>query len=604
MQLRKYIGLLLLAVLLFAAIYGVILTRPGPPATTGAPSARGQRGGRLVVDESSLEAIKALLRMPMSPDERESAQSALRLADKASDLAFAQAVWRMASRPAAATPEARQIDARLQQALKTLAADRATVDRLTAAVAKAGVAEAPRLNDQLELAKAIATLDQDAVDDAQQDLMSVGGNPQSGFDEMIRQHEAASQSSDTLRIATAPLVIKPGLMSHVLAWQSLHDKRLALVRAESSADSAATALRQRHDSIQARAARRLKAASDTTLSSDSTAALLAEARRQALREKSLTTLDRRVENQEQLAGALATWTTVVRAQELAAINRALRSVVTLLLIAFIGVLLLRWTERTTSRLPVDRRRMHTLRMVGRVVLQVLTILGVLLVIFGPPSNLGTFLGLAGAGLTVALKDFIVGFIGWFALLGPDGIRPGDLVEINGVTGEVIEVGVFQTVLLETGDWGGSSHPTGRRVTFNNSFAIEGHYFNFSTTGQWLWDELQIVVPEGRDPYPISESLRREVEEATTESAQQAEAEWKGARRKPQFASLTATPTVNLRPIPGGAEIAVRYVTRLAERSALRARLYRAAMDLLGTNARVRAGATNVGAAEPVHGSAQ
>jgi hypothetical protein len=144
----------------------------------------------------------------------------------------------------------------------------------------------------------------------------------------------------------------------------------------------------------------------------------------------------------------------------------------------------------------DRRRLHTLRMVGRVALQVLTILAILLVTFGRPSNLGTFLDLAGAGLTVALKDFVVGFFGWFGLLGPDGIRPGDLVEINGVTGEVIEVGIFQTVLLETGDWGGSSHLTGRRVTFNNSFAIEGHYFNFSTSGQWLWDELQIVVPGG------------------------------------------------------------------------------------------------------------
>ena len=592
MQLRKSTGPILLAALLFAAIYGVFLTRPGPPAAKRTPGARGQQSGPLVVDESALEAIKALLRMPTSPEERETAQLALRLADKASDLAFAQAVWRMASRPAAATPEAQQINARLQEALKTLATDKATVDRLTAAVARASVTDAPRLKDQLELAKAIATLDQDAVDDAQEDLMSVGGNPQSGFDEMIRQHEAVSQSSDTLRIATTPLVIKPGLVSHVVMWQSLRDKRHALQRAESSADSTATVLRQRHDSIQARAARRLQASPESALSSDSTAALLAEARRQTLRQKSRATLDRRVDNQEQLAGVLATWTTIVHAQERAAINRALHSVVTLLLIVLIGVLLLRWTERTASRLAVDRRRMHTLRMVGRVALQVVTILLVLLVMFGPPSNLGTFLGLAGAGLTVALKDFIVGFIGWFALLGPDGIRPGDLVEINGVTGEVIEVGIFQTVLLETGDWGGSSHPTGRRVTFNNSFAIEGHYFNFSTTGQWLWDELQIVVPEGRDPYPISESLRREVEEATTESAQQAETEWKGARRTPQFATLTATPTVNLRPIPGGVEIAVRYVTRLSERSAIRARLYRAAMDLLGSGARVSAGWTN------------
>jgi len=194
------------------------------------------------VDESALETVKALLRMPIAPEERESARSALRLADKANDLAFAGAVWRMASRPAAATPEAQQINARLQEALRTLATDKATVDRLTAAVAKASAADAQKLKDQLELAKAVATLDQDEVDDAQQDLVSAGGNPQSGFDEMIRQHEAASQASDTLRIATTPLVIKPGLVSEFSAWQTLRDKRLTLARAGASADSTATRL--------------------------------------------------------------------------------------------------------------------------------------------------------------------------------------------------------------------------------------------------------------------------------------------------------------------------------------------------------------------------
>jgi hypothetical protein len=137
------------------------------------------------------------------------------------------------------------------------------------------------------------------------------------------------------------------------------------------------------------------------------------------------------------------------------------------------------------------------------------------------------------------------------------------------------------VLLETGSWSGSASPTGRRVTFTNSFAIEGHYFNFSTTGQWLWDEVQIVVPDARDPYPVAESLQTEVEEATAESARQAEAEWKGTRRSPHFTTLTATPTVHLRPIPSGVEIAVHYVTRVAERAELRARLYGAAMQLLG-----------------------
>ena len=119
-----------------------------------------------------------------------------------------------------------------------------------------------------------------------------------------------------------------------------------------------------------------------------------------------------------------------------------------------------------------------------------------------PSNFATVLALAGAGLTVAMKDFIVGFFGWFVLMGKDGIRPGDWVEINGVGGEVLKVGLLHTVILETGNWTDAGHPTGRKVSFVNSFAIEGHYFNFSTSGQWLWDEIEVQIPESAEPYAI------------------------------------------------------------------------------------------------------
>jgi len=114
----------------------------------------------------------------------------------------------------------------------------------------------------------------------------------------------------------------------------------------------------------------------------------------------------------------------------------------------------------------------------------LAVLFILLVIFGPPSQLGTFLGLAGAGLTVALKDFIVASL-LAVLMGKNGSRLGDWVQINGVTGEVVELNMFHTVLLETGQLTDSGHPRGAAFTFTNSFAIEGHYFNFSTSASAL-----------------------------------------------------------------------------------------------------------------------
>jgi small-conductance mechanosensitive channel len=314
---------------------------------------------------------------------------------------------------------------------------------------------------------------------------------------------------------------------------------------------------------------------------EDSAAIAKTTRLRAGDQKALTILAKRINNERQLAEVYRNWISVVAAKQRAVLNRGMIGITIILAILLIGIFFDGWLERLLGKTSLDRRQVETLRAVTRVTLQILAVLFILLVIFGPPSQLGTFLGLAGAGLTVALKDFIVGFLGWFVLMGKNGIRLGDWVEINGVTGEVVELGMFHTVLLETGNWTDSSHPTGRRVTFTNSFAIEGHYFNFSTSGQWLWDELQIVVPAGQDPYPIVDAIQKKVVEATSEGALQAEKEWKGTTRSREMTSQTAAPAINIKPVIGGIEIAVRYITRANERYQLRAKLYESAVGLLG-----------------------
>jgi len=120
------------------------------------------------------------------------------------------------------------------------------------------------------------------------------------------------------------------------------------------------------------------------------------------------------------------------------------------------------------------------------------------------------------------------------------------------------------------------------VTFTNSFAIEGHYFNFSTSGQWLWDELQVVVPPAATPTRSSTPSRSKWFEATAESARQAEQEWQRAVPAQRGKVFSGTPGVNAKPVVGGVEIAIRYITRANERFLLRAKLYQAAVDLLAS----------------------
>jgi small-conductance mechanosensitive channel len=232
------------------------------------------------------------------------------------------------------------------------------------------------------------------------------------------------------------------------------------------------------------------------------------------------------------------------------------------------------------RLAVERTRLHTLRGVIRFAVQALGLALILFILFGLPNQMSTILGLAGAGLTVACKDFIMGFIGWFLLMGRNGLRVGDWVEIDGVVGEVVEIGLLRTVLLETGNWTDSGHPTGRKVAFVNSFAIEGHFFNFSTTGQWLWDEVEILVPASQDPYPVIDAIQKMVTEQTQANVVAAEQEWQRAASRYRAQPVSAAPAVSLRPTSAGIEVHVRYITRAGERHAMKTRLYQALVELL------------------------
>ena len=112
----------------------------------------------------------------------------------------------------------------------------------------------------------------------------------------------------------------------------------------------------------------------------------------------------------------------------------------------------------------------------------------------------------------------------------------------------------------------------------NGFAIEGHFFNFSTAGQWLWDELQVVVGQAENPYPLVEAIQRMVEEETRSSAAQAEQEWQksaGYRK-----SLAVAPAIHLRPTATGVEMQIRYITSADERYTTRSRLYEKIVGLL------------------------
>lgn len=603
MTLANKIFSIVLVVLLVATVYGLIRTSRGSitPGGNGTAAATGP-GPVAPVDQTPLLTAQALASMPTSPVEVPFAREALHLGDQEMDLAFALAVLDVTQHPPVLTAKAQEIQAHLQKANDALAAEQAHVAQLTAAEAKARGAQKNKLDDQLKLAQAQLELDQDAVDDAKEELLRAGGDLQDRIQAMSQEHEAASQASDATKVASSVPIEPRGLIQRFQQWSALHQKQLQLWRAKQEALSGAAALALKDDSLERQLGAQATGGQNDTSTSpgvpasapsapvaggksdnssgEGSATILEITQRHAADRKTLAALAKRIDNETQLANTYGQWIGMVAAEQRFLVNGGLRGVLVILAIAIIAVLIDYAIGALVRKTSMDRRQVATLRAATRVTLQIVVVLLILLVTFGRPTQLGTFLGLAGAGLTVALKDFIIAFFGWFVLMGKNGVRLGDWVEINGVTGEVVELGMFHTVLMETGNWTDSGHPTGRRVTFTNGFAVEGHYFNFSTSGQWLWDELQIVLPAGQNPYPVVEAIQKIVLETTSEGARQAEQEWKSAAKSREV-KVSAAPAINVKPIIGGVEISVRYVTRANERSLLRTKLNHAAVDLLG-----------------------
>ncbi len=613
MNTKVKIAAIVLVALLFATSYGVYRMRQ-PYATlrvTTVPNLQAES----LVDQTPLKRAQQLAQLSLTPAEKPLADEALRLADFELDQAFAAALHDAKEHPPALRGEAKAIAAGLEKAQKVLEDEQAQVAQLTAAVAKAKGEKQEQIQDSLDIAQEDLNLAQDEVDDAKQDLIRAGGDPESRIQQMEAEHKAAEKNGVAAATNIAAPQYLPGLIHRYQEWTLLRQKQQLLLWAQQAAETSAADLAKKHDALDAQIeaqkaatpqlAHHAKNATaprqevQTQRSHDESASLLQKTKQISADQRSLASFDKRGDTHKELAGIYGQWLEVVEGQRRSEIYLALRGVLIILSIALVLLFFDRWMENLLGRTSLDRRQVETLRTVTRVSLQVFAVLLILLVLLGPPNQLGTFLGLAGAGLTVALKDFIVGFLGWFVLMGKNGIRLGDWVEINGVTGEVVELGMFHTVLLETGNWTDSGHPTGRRVTFTNSFAIEGHYFNFSTSGQWLWDELQVVLPPGRDPYPIVDAIQKKVLEATAETAKQAEKEWQSvARSKDKAHTLTAAPAINVKPVVGGIEIAVRYITRANERYQMRAKLNQAAVDLLGQDFAVPASAPATPAPKP------
>ena len=539
-------------------------------------------GQKTLVDLRPWQTASALAPLAVSNEESELAQEAQRLADHEVDQAFASAL-RLATMQAqkrVLEGQALEVSKRVDNLEDVVKQDKADVADLTPPPGSNDTSN----SDELEIAKAQLGLDSDQLDDAQGDLARASGDNRAQIQSELQDHEAAMKKYDSESHTPKAGAVQTAanyrtLATLIGAWRRQSTRQQLIDQARQQAQDDITSLTAEHNALEAQANGNAASANNANLGHAEKLALIRE---QSAERQLLSIYDNRIQTEKQLATVYERWSNQVSLQHRIVLHLILTTLAQIAVIIIIVLVCDALVVRLMGRPAIDRRRMMTLRTIFQLGLQIIGVVVVALVVFGSPRQMPTIIGLATAGLTVVLQDFIIAFFGWFVLMGKHGIRIGDWVEINGVGGEVTEIGLFRTTLLETGNWTDRGHPTGRRVTFINSFAIRGQYFNFSTTGQWMWDELSVSVPAGEDTYAMVESIHKAVMEETEKNAQIAAQEWKRGSRSDGLSQFSADATVNLRPSASGVDVLVRYVTRASDRADMRNKLFQRVLDVLRT----------------------
>ncbi|HKR85185.1 MAG TPA: mechanosensitive ion channel domain-containing protein [Terriglobales bacterium] len=246
-------------------------------------------------------------------------------------------------------------------------------------------------------------------------------------------------------------------------------------------------------------------------------------------------------------------------------------------------------RRTTFRYVHDSRRRYQFLLLRRVLMWVAI---ALIVVFTFATQLGsavTFAGLITAGVAVALQNVIVSVVAYFFLIGKYGIRVGDRVQIAGVTGEVVDIGLVRIHVMELAG-PGDSQPTGRVVALSNSIVFQptAGLFKQIPGTNFLWHELKLTLSPETDYHAAKERISQAVEDALSEYRDSIE-----AQRRSMEVNLTTISSADLKAkirlhyIASGIEADIRYPVALDQASEMDDHLMREVMAALTREPRLK-----------------
>lgn len=240
----------------------------------------------------------------------------------------------------------------------------------------------------------------------------------------------------------------------------------------------------------------------------------------------------------------------------------------------IFILFVAWLIRKgINRNIEDNASRYRARKVTRLFSYVLIALVAIVSFTGKVQYFSITIGIFSAGLAFALQEVILSTAGWISIFASKIYKPGDRVEINGIKGDVIDIGITKTTLMEIGDWVTSDNYNGRIVQISNSFVFKVGVYNYSTDFPFVWDEITLPIKYGSDLELATKIIQQRAENQLAGYAKFAEEHWKKMVKKYMIENAHVSPTISLKLTDNWVEFKLRYVVDYKKRTITKTTLF-------------------------------
>lgn len=194
------------------------------------------------------------------------------------------------------------------------------------------------------------------------------------------------------------------------------------------------------------------------------------------------------------------------------------------------------------------------------------------------GGVSVVLGVAGAGIAFALQEVIMSVAGWIAISLGSFYSPRDRVQLGGITGDVIDIGILRTTLMEIGEWVEADLYNGRVVRVANSFVFKEPVFNYSGSFPFLWDEIKIPIKYGCDHHFARRIFQKIADDITKEYTVNAQEAWSEVIKQFVLREAKLEPQVTLLANDNWIEFTIRYIVDYRKRRMTKDLLFTAILD--------------------------